>query len=328
MSAWADGLLRTSVQGALAILIVVALLRAFPRIPGHVQVWMWRGIALKFLLGMVMPITIWTSTWNAGGYVVGDPLPEIIFAASAAGLILALVAIARDLWAVRKLKRSGVPASLPILGGLCKRIGLKKTPAILLRTDLDGPLLSGAARPTIHLPADLSEEAQRMVISHELAHIKRRDLAWEWLFVALEGIFFFHPLVWLMRREHRMAQEIACDEIALRAAQTSLGQYGRMLLDLTVASKRKELALTANMARTYAALRTRIVRLHQGSRIGVTSTLVLATATLALIPTWRTEFRVEGPAARVGSRTAVTPATNFGAAAISGPSRTLKEGRQ
>jgi beta-lactamase regulating signal transducer with metallopeptidase domain len=331
MSVWADGLLRNSVQGGVAILLVLALFRAFPRIPGSIQVWMWRAVALKFVLGMILPVTIFTETWKASGITPNDPLPAIIVLCSALGLGLAGIAIARDWFHIRKLANGGEPIELAIVDELRDRLHLHQRPIVLLRGDLERPMLSGVWRPIIHLPANLDRQSLEMVLAHELAHIKRRDLAWEWLFVAVEAFFFFHPLVWLMRREHRMSQENACDAVALQAARTSLSNYGRMLLDLTVVSKRRELAMTANMAGTYAALHARILKLHRGhARIGALTGLALIATGLALLPTWRSEFRVLVPESFRPPQPRVSvamPYVRFGSAPATARTKTPKEGR-
>ncbi|MCC7229641.1 MAG: M56 family metallopeptidase [Fimbriimonadaceae bacterium] len=331
MIAWADGLIRNSVQGGLAILAVLLLTRAFPRIPASAKVWLWRAIALKFLFGTVLPVTLFTQTWRASGYLADDPLPSIILACSLVGLGLAAVTVLRDWVAVRQLTRGGIPTEMAKVEAICQRLRVAQPPTILLRTDLPRPMLSGIWKPTIHLPADLDTEAREMVLAHELAHVKRRDLTWEWLFVILDALYFFHPLVWLMRREHRMAQESACDAIAIQVTKTSLAAYGRMLLQMTISSKTRELALTANMAETYAALHARILRLQHGEkRIGTVPGLLFACLAVLLLPTWRSEFRVAPPRDPFGSSPAASILGNhqrFGAVSAVERSRTPKEGR-
>jgi hypothetical protein len=331
MSAWADGLLRNSIQGGLAVALVYLLFRFFPRIPSHTQVWMWRAVALKFVLGMILPITIFTRIWSAGAGIYENRVPELIVLCSGLGLLLAIASICADWAKLRQMISRGVPVELEAADRLAEKLGLSYTPTVVLRTDLDRPMLAGILNPKIHMPAGLDNAAQEMVLAHELAHVKRRDLAWEWLFVAVEFLFFFHPLVWVMRRQHRIAQESACDALAIETSGKSLSTYGRMLLDLTVADKRKELALTANMAGTYAALHTRILRLHRGGmRLGPIATLALVAMGAAIIPTWRKEFRLDvtpNLAQPEPIATVNTGNERFGRTPIGAAARTPKEGR-
>jgi len=332
MAAWADALLHCSVQGAGAALVVWAVLKLFPRVPSALQAWLWRIVAIKFLAGLVLPVPYLTKTVAFGFNPKPDPLPAVIAASFAVGFLMAAISLVRDGLAVRRLKQNSVVGDFPEVASIAARIGCRKTPEVRIKSDLDRPLLAGVLRPTIYLPLDMDEDAREMVFAHELAHLRRRDLAWEWLFIALDAVFFFHPLAWLAHREHRKAQETACDAMVLRACHTSTAAYGRMLLNLTIAGKRRELALTANMAGTYAALHARIVRLHRGhARMTFTTSLALALIAVAILPTWRpTAVEVEAPPA---TRSAFPVASIGGPPPRIGPNAngrramSLKEGR-
>jgi len=287
-SIWCEALLRSSLQGGLAILIVFTLLRLFPSISQGVQVWLWRIVAVKLIFGLIAPITILDEPIDGTGLPHVNPLPGVIFFLSIATLVLTGVTLGRDWRRVKAIRKGGTPVNLELVRDLCRGLGIRRAPLVLLREDIDRPMLTGALRPTIHLPAGLDTGSQEMVLAHELAHVKRKDLSWEWLFICLNAVFAFHPLVWLLNREHRIAQESSCDAIALETSQVPLATYGRMLLDLTVARKGQELSIAANMAGTYSALQTRIMRLHRGqSRISPTLSACLLVSGIALLPTWR-----------------------------------------
>ena len=63
------------------------------------------------------------------------------------------------------------------------------------------------------LPESLHEELHydelSSVLCHELAHIARHDLAWNVVHTAVNSALFFHPFVWLLRREWSLSQEVA-----------------------------------------------------------------------------------------------------------------------
>lgn len=331
MTALADVLLRCSLQGGLAAVVVWGVVRLFPRIPAATQAWLWRIVAIKFLIGLVLTVPYFTKaiSFSVSSHV--DPVPTVIGAAFTVGLLMAIVALVRDGLAVRRLKRNSVVGEFEEARLVAMRIGCRRVPEVRIKSDLDRPLLAGVMRPTIYLPCDLEESAREMVLAHELAHLRRRDLAWEWLFVVLDAVFFFHPLAWLVHREHRKAQETACDAMVLRACRTSTAVYGRMLLSLTIAGKRRDLALTANMAGTYAALHARIVRLHRGhARMTFATSLALGIVALAILPTWRlTPKPLEMPASpRAAAPLAgIAPASRIDSGATSRRAMSLKEGR-
>lgn len=124
---------------------------------------------------------------------------------------------------------------------VARRIRLRRVPAVYV-TDIDSqPLLLGPWRPIVVLPASLvansTRHQLRMMLAHELAHAKRLDLWWGWLLLVGDVLFFFHPLVWLCRAEWRLTQELACDALAVSAAESGLTDYGAMLLETSTAPR-------------------------------------------------------------------------------------------
>lgn len=102
------------------------------------------------------------------------------------------------------------------------------------------PILCGIFRPLILVPMDwlqLSPEARRAVLLHELAHVRRRD---HWLAPLLNTIriaFCFHPLVrWLLSR-FEYERELLCDEMVVRRG-VDPRDYARLLLEFARASGR------------------------------------------------------------------------------------------
>ena len=61
-------------------------------------------------------------------------------------------------------------------------------------TTCGSPMLLGVVRPMILLPEALIQPHQlhglRLVLAHELAHIKRRDLLWNLVPVFVRTVFF------------------------------------------------------------------------------------------------------------------------------------------
>lgn len=99
------------------------------------------------------------------------------------------------------------------------------------------PLTFGLLRPVILLPTALSKpescspDALRMILVHELSHVRRHD-ARTWLLVGLANVlYFWHPLLWLIRRDLRLSQELIADATAARTANSPL-EYAQHLLDI------------------------------------------------------------------------------------------------
>ena len=118
------------------------------------------------------------------------------------------------------------------LMGVRREVGLAETPA------LRGPALVGVWRPRILLPSGMAGNTPpselRHVLLHELAHLRRWDLAMNWLAAWVSILHWFNPLVRLACSRMRRQQEIACDDKVLAAlAPQEWRQYGHTLVNLS-----------------------------------------------------------------------------------------------
>lgn len=80
------------------------------------------------------------------------------------------------------------------------------------------PLVTGTVRPVIVLPADAvewSDDRLRIVLLHELAHVRRGDFTTALMFELLVVIHWPNPLAWMARRDARLAMEMAADAFVL-----------------------------------------------------------------------------------------------------------------
>jgi hypothetical protein len=78
------------------------------------------------------------------------------------------------------------------------------------------PGLVGIWRPVILLPHGLSQQLTQAemdaILAHELCHLRRRDNLLAALHMVVEGLFWFHPLVWWIGGRLVEERERACDE--------------------------------------------------------------------------------------------------------------------
>ncbi len=142
--------------------------------------------------------------------------------------------------AKRHLRRAQpvIAASTLDLLDVCRQQMNVRTTVTLLETDaVLTPALFGVFRPCLLLPvgftARFSVAELRFVFLHEFAHLKRRDVALNWLITALQILHWFNPLVWLAFARMRADRELACDALALETAGESARQaYGETILRL------------------------------------------------------------------------------------------------
>jgi len=159
--------------------------------------------------------------------------------------LLGAAALAVRLWvADRRLKRllaDGREVRDDQLAELMKEcaglMGVRRPPVVLLTHRVDSPALVGCWRPRLVLPESLrnalSRAELRHVFLHELAHIRRGDLALNWLLCWLEALHWFNPILRYAFRRIQADREVACDALALSRMQpTESRSYGQTVLKI------------------------------------------------------------------------------------------------
>src|SRR5262249_17254384 len=81
------------------------------------------------------------------------------------------------------------------------------------------PGVFGILRPVLLLPEGIAEHLApahlQAILAHELCHIRRRDNLAAAMHMAVEAVFWFHPLVWWLGARIIEERERACDEEVL-----------------------------------------------------------------------------------------------------------------
>jgi hypothetical protein len=119
-----------------------------------------------------------------------------------------------------------------LFSSLLKELNLKDTIRLLRSEGASMPMVCGILRPVVLLPANAeewSEERQRMVLLHELAHVARRDCLIQMLAQAVCAFYWFNPLVWHTARRLRIEREKACDDYVVRIGAKPSEYAGHLL---------------------------------------------------------------------------------------------------
>lgn len=299
------------VVGGFWIVLTWAALRAVPKLPANWRVVLWWVVTLKLLL-LLLPMPALELAWLAT-----PPQPSSTFQQLTAQLRASarlapkddgLAVILAILWAVwglgvlahlgftaaqwyrlhfvlKQATRLDPPSGAERLSLFMERLRLTRLPQLVASTAISSPLATGWRRQRVVLPSvDLQKWSVReceLALAHELAHHKRRDLIWALVPWLARTLFWFHPLVWLAAREHRLATEQACDALALRACQASPNEYGRWLL--SVAPIRLSAGWLSNAAAAphFRTLRRRLAMLENQPSLHLPTPLFWLSAALA-----------------------------------------------
>jgi len=330
---WLAGLWRASWQGGLAVLLVWGITRAPIRLSAKVKVWLWRLAYFKLLsaffwatpidLAVLPAPPMAVATAARAKEITPGSLPTRLapnrpHLATETHTLPSLASGLFGLWLLglltgsgrffchwrraNSLRRNARPVNDAALNQEYRALAVTlaiKTPPILCETTFASvPLLAGTLRPFILLPTAVVEhfppEQIRFILAHELAHLKRRDLAWMKVLWLAEMLFFFHPLLWLTRRDWHLASEMACDELVLRATRGAASDYGTMLLDVVSRSLRDfpaQSVLGVGIIETKQTLQRRLIamknlNLNSPQRMALAFSTLILLGAIGILP-WR-----------------------------------------
>ena len=109
---------------------------------------------------------------------------------------------------------------------------------IYLCDAISSPFILGVVKPRIYLPSGLDEVEQQNVLSHERAHLARRDHWWKPLGFALLAVYWFNPVLWLAYTLLCRDIELACDERVIRTMdESAVKTYSTVLLACSMPRK-------------------------------------------------------------------------------------------
>ena len=193
---------------------------------------------------------------------------------------------------LHRFKQAHRPASdelLTALTQIAREMHLRHVPRVLIASSVSSPAVTGLMRPTLLLPAEFDHEftpaESRLVLKHELMHLKRGDLPLNALMCVLMALHWFNPLLWIAFFKIRADREAACDAQVLHDAPHDRRiAYGHALLKVETAFCPRGFSLGfVGIFQRGAALRSRIqsIATHRAShpvmKALVTMTIVLMT---------------------------------------------------
>jgi len=236
--------------------------------------------------------------------------PEALFLAWLAGMLIVAGLLVGQYLRMRRLLRSGSAvtdeAILDILGDAQEALGMRRGVKLLTTDRLSSPILFGLLKPRIVLPAsaleNLSHEQLKPIFLHELTHFRRRDLWVNWVQVALQTAYWFHPLVWLANIRLRRERELIVDDVVLSHLGGERQTYGHSLMSVLKLAARRSLLAPGyvGIVETKGGMAGRLQRILDerrklSVRLGLLSAILLVALGFVLVPQARSDSP-NGPA--------------------------------
>jgi TonB family protein len=230
-------LVQATIAGSAAVLLLLCLRRPLRARFGALtayRAWLLVPLAIVAVWLPGPPALAESGAGNVGGLLVIGPMqwvtgaaaPTSLQAASllastwAAGALLSLLWFASRQLRFQRLLERKAGSRLAIVAG-------------------HGPALIGWWRSLIVLPEDFRERytrgERRLVLAHEIAHLRRGDIHAQLLATGLRSLFWFNPLLHYAARLFRFDQELACDATVLARFPRGRARYGSAMLKTQLA---------------------------------------------------------------------------------------------
>jgi len=140
----------------------------------------------------------------------------------AAGAVVALAPLLLGALSLWRLERTARPLRSGPWADLLRRLQVDlrvNRRVVLLESDRRTmPMAWGLLRPRLLIPASAAAwpaECRRVVLLHELAHVKRWDCLTQFIVRVARGLHWFNPLAWLGAHRATIEHEAACDDLVL-----------------------------------------------------------------------------------------------------------------
>ena len=138
-------------------------------------------------------------------------VPLCLLSVSLMLIVIQIFQMARMQWYIRQSKAEAATPEYRII-----RSAQVKTPFSYART--------------MFLPNDMPENKERIVISHEAAHIRCRHYRDVWIVELLTRLMWFNPILWIVRNRLRNIHEFQADRMVLDGG-TDILTYQTLLLE-------------------------------------------------------------------------------------------------
>jgi len=207
--------------------------------------------------------------------IVAVILPTVVFSVRARRRVGRLVPMTHVAW-------------MSILEHTRAAVGVARPVRLYVDSRATVPMTWGVLRPIVVLPSaalEWSESQRRIVLLHELVHVRAGDWAFKVAARVVCALYWFHPGSWWIARNLRDDCELSCDDCVI-ASGVRRSDYAELLV--TAAERlRGEAPIEALALSERGGLRARLVAVldvsHRTRPLRRGWAVVAAAATLALV---------------------------------------------
>ncbi|HMF00984.1 MAG TPA: M56 family metallopeptidase [Terriglobia bacterium] len=170
------------------------------------------------------------------------------------------------------------------LTGLSDAFLIRRPVRLLFSDKQICPMTWGVRNHTILLPSSArqwSDERCRLVLAHELAHVKRNDGLLQVFIQIVCSVYWFNPLVWYAAHRIRIERERACDDRVLSLGAEAVDYADHLVQVVRTLRTRRALSFASVSMAQPSQLESRLISiLDSGMRrrtLSKTGTILLCT---------------------------------------------------
>ncbi|MCZ6837577.1 MAG: M56 family metallopeptidase, partial [Planctomycetota bacterium] len=163
------------------------------------------------------------------------PIPGTVWLGGIALLALIIVLKLGESLRLIKLAQPAPDWVIKEVEASAKDLELRRMPTTLMVDAKVSPMVWCGRQPRLILPTQLwdqlDEEGRAAVLYHELAHLRRRDHWVSWVDLVAGVLYWWHPVVWWIRKKIREEADLSCDAWVTAMMPNGRRAYAQALLD-------------------------------------------------------------------------------------------------
>ncbi|HXB68538.1 MAG TPA: TonB family protein [Candidatus Acidoferrales bacterium] len=150
-----------------------------------------------------------------------------------AGVLFSMAQMLVACAALRRMRGRAVPSpDRDRVRTLAEGLGIRHEVEVLETAPGGMPMTFGLLRPAIFMPTDAetwTDDRRQMVLLHELAHVRRGDVATHLMARVALSLYWWNPLAWTAWREFLKERERAADDLVLSSGAAATEYAGHLL---------------------------------------------------------------------------------------------------
>ena len=163
-------------------------------------------------------------------------------------------------------------------------LGVHGDVKLMLNHKITSPMLVGLRRPMILLPtSSILETDLKLILTHELMHLKRKDL-WVKVLALIAGtLHWFNPFVHVLRKDVSIWGELSCDEaLASEMSHEERKHYGEAILNTLDNHSGMNTAFYSPLCESKKHIKRRLIRMLNVKKTKKSITVLAVAAILTI----------------------------------------------